>query len=52
MVPHRISIAALCDRILVFADGHIVEDGSHEELMATGVEYARLHNEQSQWYNR
>ncbi len=52
MVTHRISIAALCDRIVVFAGGHIVEDGSHEALMAAGGEYARLHNEQSQWYNR
>ncbi len=52
MVTHRISIAALCDRIVVFAGGHIVEDGSHDELMAAGGEYARLHNEQSQWYNR
>jgi ATP-binding cassette subfamily B protein len=52
MVTHRISIAALCDRIVVFAGGQIVEDGSHAELMAAGGEYARLHTEQSQWYNR
>jgi ATP-binding cassette, subfamily B, bacterial len=52
MVTHRISIAALCDRIVVFAGGQIVEDGCHEELMAAGGEYARLHNEQSQWYDR
>ncbi len=52
MVTHRISIAALCDRIVVFAGGHIVEDGSHAELIAAGGEYARLHGEQSQWYNR
>lgn len=52
MVTHRISIAALCDRIVVFSDGHIVEDGSHADLMAGGGEYARLHNEQSQWYDR
>jgi ATP-binding cassette, subfamily B, bacterial len=52
MVTHRISIAALCDRIVVFAGGKIVEDGGHEDLMAAGGEYARLHNEQSQWYDR
>ena len=52
MVTHRISIAALCDRIVVFAGGHVVEDGSHDELMAANGEYARLHNEQAQWYNR
>ena len=52
LVTHRISIAALCDRIVVFAGGHIVEDGSHAELIARGGEYARLHAEQSQWYVR
>jgi ATP-binding cassette subfamily B protein len=52
MVTHRISIAALCDRIVVFSDGQIVEDGSHAELIAAGGEYARLHSEQSQWYDR
>jgi len=52
MVTHRISIAALCDRIVVFSGGRIVEDGSHEALMAAGGEYARLHSEQSQWYDR
>jgi ATP-binding cassette subfamily B protein len=52
MVTHRISIAALCDRIVVFAGGQIIEDGSHAELMAADGEYARLHNEQSQWYDR
>jgi ATP-binding cassette, subfamily B, bacterial len=52
MVTHRISIAALCDRIVVFTGGRIIEDGSHEELIASGGEYARLLSEQSQWYDR
>lgn len=52
MVTHRISIASLCDRVVVFKDGKIVEDGSHDELMSLNGEYARLYNEQSQWYAR
>jgi ATP-binding cassette subfamily B protein len=51
-VTHRISVAALAERIVVFEDGHIVEDGSHTELLASNGLYARLYNEQSKWYNR
>jgi len=52
MVTHRISVASLCDRVIVFKDGKIVEDGTHDELIGKGGEYARLHAEQSQWYVR
>lgn len=52
MVTHRISIASLCDRVVVFKDGRIVEDGTHDSLMKLNGEYARLHAEQSQWYER
>ncbi|MDR2617378.1 MAG: ABC transporter ATP-binding protein/permease [Treponema sp.] len=51
-VTHRISVAALADRIIVFAGGKIAEDGSHEALMRSGGEYARLYREQAKWYNR
>lgn len=52
MVTHRISIASLCDRVVVFKDGKVVEDGTHDSLIDLGGEYARLHTEQSQWYRR
>lgn len=52
MVTHRISVASLADRIVVFAGGRIVEDGTHDELLDAGGEYARLYNEQAKWYNR
>jgi len=52
MVTHRISVASLADRIVVFSGGKIVEDGIHDELLAAGGEYARLYNEQAKWYNR
>jgi ATP-binding cassette subfamily B protein len=51
-VTHRISVAALAGRIIVFARGKLVEDGSHDELMRAGGEYARLYREQAKWYNR
>lgn len=52
MVTHRISVASLADRIVVFRKGKIVEDGSHDELLAKGGEYARLYSTQAQWYDR
>ncbi len=51
-VTHRISAAALADRIIVFKNGNIVEDGTHAELYKHGGEYARLFREQAKWYNR
>ena len=51
-VTHRISVAALADRIVVFSDGRIVQDGTHEELIQQEGEYARLYHQQAKWYNR
>ncbi|MDR0443531.1 MAG: ABC transporter ATP-binding protein/permease [Treponema sp.] len=52
MVTHRISVASLADRVVVFKDGEIVEDGSHEKLLSENGEYARLYSTQAQWYDR
>lgn len=51
-VTHRISVASLADRIVVFDQGKIVEDGTHEKLMTQNKKYAELYNSQSQWYDR
>ena len=50
-VTHRISVASLASRIVVFKDGYIVEDGTHAQLMERNGEYARLYREQSKWYD-
>ncbi|WP_262426567.1 hypothetical protein [Brachybacterium sp. Z12] len=42
IVAHRLSGAKVADRILVMADGAVVEEGTHEELVALGGDYARL----------
>ncbi|MCL2815761.1 MAG: ABC transporter ATP-binding protein/permease, partial [Oscillospiraceae bacterium] len=52
MVTHRISVASLADRVVVFKDGEIVEDGSHDDLLSGSGEYARLYSTQAQWYDR
>ena len=41
-IAHRLSTAARADRILVFADGRLIEDGTHEDLVAAGGTYAGL----------
>ena len=41
-VAHRLTTAARADRIVVLADGRIVEDGSHRQLLAAGGSYAEL----------
>ena len=43
IVAHRLSAITHADRILVFEDGHIVEDGSHETLIERNGLYARLY---------
>lgn len=46
VVAHRLSTIAHLDRILVFDQGRIVEDGSHASLLAKNGAYARLWNRQ------
>ncbi len=42
VVAHRLSQAATADRVVVMADGRIVEEGTHRELVAAGGRYAEL----------
>jgi subfamily B ATP-binding cassette protein MsbA len=44
VVAHRLSTIRNVDRIYVLAGGSIVEQGSHDDLLATGGEFARLYN--------
>lgn len=43
VIAHRLSTVRGADRILVFQDGRIIEEGPHRELVARGGVYARLH---------
>lgn len=42
LISHRLSTVRQADRICVIDDGHVVESGNHEELIAAGGKYAEL----------
>ena len=46
IVAHRLSTIREADVILVMKDGHIVEQGDHDSLLAKGGFYAKLYNSQ------
>ena len=49
-ISHRLASTRFCDRVAMFADGRMIEYGSHDELMEKGGEYARMFEMQAQYY--
>ena len=50
LISHRFSTVRMADRILVLEGGRVVEDGSHEELLRLGGQYAELFGLQAAGY--
>ena len=49
-ISHRLSSTRFCDRIYFLKNGKIVEEGSHDELMAKKKEYYKMFNVQAKYY--
>ena len=50
-ISHRLSACRFSDRILVFDDGHIIQEGHHDELVQQkGTVYDQLWQAQAQYY--
>ncbi len=49
-ISHRLSTAALADRIYLFENGRIVEQGTHEALMSQSGKYADMFRKQAENY--
>ncbi|MFH1146432.1 MAG: ABC transporter transmembrane domain-containing protein [Pseudomonadota bacterium] len=48
VIAHRLSTIRNADRIIVMKEGRIVEEGTHDTLIAAGGEYKKLHHMQFQ----
>ncbi len=51
LITHRLASVRMADRILVLRQGRLVEQGTHEELMRLGGEYAELYRMQAEQYD-
>ena len=49
-ISHRLSTTRIADKIYMFADGELIEQGSHEELLAKDGKYAEMFRLQSEKY--
>ena len=52
LISHRLSTVRPADRIILLRDGRVAEDGTHDELMALGGEYARFFTIQAAAFTR
>ena len=50
LVSHRLGSARLANRVVFLERGHVVQEGTHDELMVAGGPYSELYQMQAEWY--
>ena len=50
LISHRLGCARLADRVVFLDAGRIVEEGTHDELLARSGRYAEMYEVQAAWY--
>ena len=50
LVTHRLGSARIADRIIVMDKGCLIEEGTHDELVAKNGKYAQMWQAQASWY--
>ncbi len=50
LISHRLSACKVCDRILTFSHGKIIENGTFEELMNSKGKFYELYSTQREYY--
>ncbi len=52
LISHRVGFARMADRIFTLENGHLVEIGTHDQLIEHGGVYAEFFHSQAQWYSQ
>lgn len=51
-ISHRLSSTKFCDRIILLEDGVILEEGTHDDLVARNGKYNKMYKIQSSYYRQ
>ena len=49
-ISHRLSSVRNCDKVFMLERGHLIEEGTHDELMAANGSYAQMYKKQAMNY--
>lgn len=51
-ISHRLSSCRFCDRILVLDNGRLIQEGTHDAMVAVNGVYQELWDAQAKYYNK